>query len=176
MTTKQAATALCLVLAALTTLITATTSVARAGGADPRIPVGNTSGEIPADVCGFPIHISAIADREYVVQRRENLDGSITTRVTGSLTNRLTNLDTGASIDYDNGGPGTFTVYPDNHASLDFQGKSIAWVRAAHKTRLGAPALRLVSGGHTRGRLDASGDIVELSMTGHVVDGCDLLF
>ena len=116
-----------------------------------------------------------IEDREYVVHRTENADGSITTRVTGRLVNRLTNLDTGASIDYDNGGPGTFTTYPDSHSTLDFQGHALAWVRAAYKARLGAPALRLVSGGHILGTVDASGDIVELSTTGHVVDGCALL-
>lgn len=177
MTAKQSSIALRigLGLAAITTLITTTTGVAQAGGGDPRIPVGNTPGDIPADVCGFPIHISAVEDREYVVQRTENPDGSISTRVTGSLTNRLTNLNTGAFIDFDNGGPGTFTIYPDNHSTLDFQGNSMAWVRAAYKARLGAPALRLVSGGHIRGTVDASGDIVELSTTGHVVDGCDLL-
>ena len=162
-------------LAVITTLITTATGMAQAGSGDPRVPVGNTPGDIPADVCGFPIHISAIEDREYVVQQTENADGSITTRVTGRLINRLTNLNTGVSIDYDNGGPGTFTVYPDSHSTLDFEGNSMAWVREAQKARLGAPALRLVSGGHILGTVDASGDIVELSTTGHVVDGCALL-
>jgi hypothetical protein len=58
---------------------------------------------------------------------------------------------------------------------LDFQGNSRAWIRAAYEARLGAPALRLVSGGHIRGTVDAPGDIVELFTTGHVVDGCTLL-
>lgn len=175
MATKQSSIALriALGLAVVTTLITTTAGVAQAG--DPRIPVGNTPGGIPADVCGFPIHISAVEDREYVVQRTDNPDGSITTRVTGRLVNRLTNLNTGASIDFDNGGPGTFTIYPDSHSTLDFQGNSMAWIRAPYKARLGDPALRLVSGGHILGTVDASGDIVELSTTGHVVDGCALL-
>jgi hypothetical protein len=38
-----------------------------------------------------------------------------------------------------------------------------------------APALRLVSSGHILGTVDASGDIVELSTIGRVVDGCALL-
>src|SRR5882757_5488968 len=112
-----------------------------------RVPVGNTPADIPADVCGFPVHIGIVEDREYIVSRTEHADGSISTRVAGPLVNSLTNLNTGASIVYDNGGPGTITTYPDGHATLDFQGHSMAWVRAAYQARLGMPALRLISGG-----------------------------
>jgi hypothetical protein len=140
-----------------------------------RVPVGNTPADIPADVCGFPVHIGIVEDREYIVSRTEHADGSISTRVAGPLVNSLTNLDTGASIVYDNGGPGTITTYPDGHATLDFQGHSMAWVRAPYQARLGAPALRLVAGGQVRGVMNSAGDIVELSTIGHVLDGCALL-
>jgi hypothetical protein len=130
---------------------------------------------MPPDVCGFPIHIDVIDDREYWVQRTDNPDGSTTTRVSGTLKNRLTNLNTGASIDYNNGGPGTFTMYPDGHITFDFQGHSMAWIRAAHQAKLGKPAFRLTSGGHVLGVVDVGGDIVELSASGQIVDGCALL-
>ena len=177
MTTNASPTALRfgLGIATIAALITATTGVAQAQGGDPRLPVGNTPADIPADVCGFPVHIGVIDDREYRVQQTDNPDGSTTTRVTGTLKNRLTNMNTGSSIDYNNGGPGTFTVYPDGRTTFDFQGHSMAWIRAAYQARLGTPALRLISGGHVVGTMDASGDIVDLSATGHVVDGCALL-
>ncbi|MFD7154652.1 hypothetical protein ACFV9C_08645 [Kribbella sp. NPDC059898] len=159
----------------VTTLIALTTGSAQAAGGRHRVPVGNTPADIPADVCGFPVHIGVVEDREYVVHRTVNADGSISTRVAGPLVNSLTNLDTGATITYDNGGPGTITTYPDGHATLDFQGHSMAWVRAAYQARLGAPALRLVSGGRVVGTVDASGDIVELATNGNVLDGCALL-
>lgn len=148
---------------------------AQADGAHHRVPVGNVPADIPADVCGFPIHIGIIEDHEYVVRRTVHADGSISTRVAGPLVNSLTNLDTGATIAYDNGGPGTITTYPDGHATLDFSGHSMAWVRAPYQARLGAPAFRLVSGGHVVGTVDAAGDIVELSTIGTVLDGCALL-
>lgn len=172
---SRAARRISLGIATIAALITATTGVAQAQGGDHRLPIGNTPADIPADVCGFPIHIGVIDDREYRVQQTADPDGSTTTRVTGTLKNRLTNMNTGTYIDYDNGGPGTFTVHPDGRTTFDFQGHSMAWIRAAYQTRLGAPALRLTSGGHVVGTIDASGDIVDLSTTGHVVDGCALL-
>lgn len=156
-------------------LFTTAAGTARAQGGGPRLPVGNTPADIPADVCGFPIHIGVIEDREYIVEQTDNPDGSTTTRVTGTLRNRLTNLNTGTSIEYDNGGPGTFTVHPDGRTTFDFQGHSMAWIRAAHQARLGRPAFRLTSGGHVVGTMDSSGDIVDLSATGQVMDGCALL-
>lgn len=152
----------------------ATSSAQAAGGGD-REPVHNVPADIPADVCGFPIHIGVIEDREYVVSRTTNADGSISTRVAGPLVNSLTNLNTGATIAYDNGGPGTITTYPDGHATLDFGGHSMAWIRAAYQSRLGAPAFRLVAGGHVVGTVDPAGDIVALSTRGRILDGCALL-
>ncbi|MFF0269425.1 hypothetical protein [Kribbella sp. NPDC004536] len=55
------------------------------------------------------------------------------------------------------------------------EGHSMAWIRAAYQARLGAPAFRLVAGGHVTGTVDPSGDIVELITKGHVLDGCALL-
>lgn len=158
----------------LAALIAIGASPAQAAGGRHRVPVGNVPADIPADVCGFPVHIGVIKDQEYVVSRTVHADGSISTRVAGPLVNSLTNLDTGTSITYDNGGPGTITTYPDGHATLDFQGHSMAWVRVAYQARLGRPALRLVNG-QVRGVVDAAGDIVELSTKGPVLDGCALL-
>jgi hypothetical protein len=163
-----------LAIAATITLITAPAGVAQAKGGDHPVPVNNVPADIPADVCGFPIHIGVIFDREYWVKRTDNPDGSTTSWVAGPLWNRLTNLNTGASIAYDNGGPGSFTTYPDGHATFDFQGHSMAWIRAAHQADLGKPAFRLING-HVRGVMDANGDIVEISGSGKVVDGCALL-
>ncbi len=161
--------------AATVTLAVTPTGVAQAQGGDPRVLVHNTPADIPADVCGFPIHIDVIDDREYWVQQTDSPDGSTTMRVTGTLKNRLTNLNTGASIDYDNGGPGMFTMYLDGHVIFDFQGHSMAWIRAARQAQLGQPAFRLTSGGHVQGTVDAAGDILELSTSGEVLDGCALL-
>lgn len=161
-------------LGVVATLVAGATGPAQAAGGHHRVPVHNVPADIPADVCGFAVHIGVIEDREYIVRRTVNADGSISTRVAGPLVNSLTNLDTGKSIAYDNGGPGTITTYPDGHATLDFQGHSMAWVRAAYQARLGAPALRLVNG-HVTGTVDSSGDIVELATRGQVRDGCALL-
>jgi hypothetical protein len=151
------------------------TGSAQAATGHHREPVHNVPADIPADVCGFPIHIGVIEDREYVVSRITNPDGSVSTRVAGPLINSLTNLNTGATIAYDNGGPGTITTYPDGHATLDFGGHSMAWIRAAYQARLGAPAFRLVAGGHIVGTVNPSGDIVALSTRGRILDGCALL-
>lgn len=161
-------------VAAVAALITTTTGIAHAEGSDHRFPLNNIPADIPADVCGFPIHIGVVDDREYWVKQTDNPDGSTTMQVAGTLINSLTNMDTGGTIIYNNGGPGTFTLFPDGHATLNFQGSSMAWIRAEHQAQLGAPALRLTSG-HVVGTVDTSGDIVDLSATGNIVDGCALL-
>src|SRR5689334_2951076 len=53
--------------------------------ADHRVPLGNTDFSIPAEDCGFPIDVSVVADKEYIVKTRDNADGSSTLRVTGRL-------------------------------------------------------------------------------------------
>ena len=159
--------------AAVIALIIATTGAAQAEGNAHRVPVHNTPIDLPADICGFPIHLGVVYDREWVEQT-DNPDGSTTMRVAGPLINSLTNMNTGATITYDNGGPGTLTRYPDGHVTFDFRGHSMAWIRAEHQARLAKPALRLTVG-HVVGTQDTSGNIVELSSTGRTVDGCALL-
>lgn len=161
-------------IAAITVLITTTSGMAYAQGSNHRFPLNNKPADIPADVCGFPIHIGVVDDREYSVQQTDNPDGSTTMRVGGTLINSLTNMDTGATINYDNGGPGEFTFYTDGHFTLDFQGHSMEWIRPEHQAQLGAPAFRLTTG-HAVGATDTSGDIVDLSVTGKIIDGCALL-
>ncbi len=143
--------------AATVTLAVTPTGVAQAQGGDPRVLVHNTPADIPADVCGFPIHIDVIDDREYWVQQTDSPDGSTTMRVTGTLKNRLTNLNTGASIDYDNGGPGMFTMYLDGHVIFDCQGHSMALDQggassATGPTRIQADQRRPRTGHRGRGR------------------------
>lgn len=161
------------VIAAAAALMLTTTGVADAHGNSHRVPVHNTPIDLPADVCGFPVHLGVIYDREWVEQT-DNPDGTTTFRVSGPLINSLTNLNTGKTISFDNGGPGTVIRYPDGHVTFDFKGHSMAWIRAAHQAQLGKPALRLTRG-HVVGTQDASGDIVKLSSTGRTLDGCALV-
>jgi hypothetical protein len=149
-------------------------AVAADANASPRIPVENQPFDIPAQYCGFPIHVGVLDDNEYYVHSTNNPDGSSTLRVTGRLINSLTNENTGKTITYDNSGPGWITLYPDGSDHADVQGHSFGLASPASQLALGVPGLFLTTG-HAIATYDASGDLSSLSIAGQLTDGCALL-
>src|SRR6476469_9935221 len=89
--------------------------------ADHRVPLGNTDFSIPAEDCGFPIDVSVVANKEYIVKTRDNADGSSTLRVTGKLWLSFTNTDTDKTVVRNLSGPGSVTLTEDG-AVFESQG------------------------------------------------------
>jgi hypothetical protein len=144
-----------------------------ASAADHRVPVGNTPFDIPAEDCGFPIHVDVVEDKEYIVKTTENPDGSTSLRVTGRLILSYTNEITSKSIVRNTGGPGSVTFAADG-AIFESQGRSAGFFSPAEQAATGAPGLQFVYGYI---RIPTDADFAALSMTvhGRTEDGCALL-
>lgn len=138
-----------------------------------RTPVGNQPFDVPADVCGFPVHVGILDDNEYYVQSQSNADGSTTQRVTGHLVVSLTNESTGKTITENVSGPGTFTVYPDGSGRFEAQGVSFG-VASPTARADGVPGI-WVSHGAVEGTFDSSFQTTTLSPSDRLTDGCALL-
>jgi hypothetical protein len=84
--------------------------------------------DVPAAVCGFPIHVEIPVNREYGTFST-GADGSTIVKVTGSLVEALTNVTTGKTITVNASGPGTLT-FPANSSLgiVDAQGRDIFFV------------------------------------------------
>jgi hypothetical protein len=133
----------------VTILVAAVAALASTGQAlankDPhRSPVPNGPFDIPADVCGFPIHVDVPRTGEY--QTVTTLpDGTQLIKITGSLVWTLTNTLTDASVTENISGPGTITVPPTGSViSVQTHGNSIFYV--TNGADFGLPNLMLTSG------------------------------
>ena len=174
MTTTRVGHVLCAGTAAVAALLAGTASAYADPPGGHRIPVNNVPYDIPADACGFPVHVGVVDNREYVVKQSTNPDGSISIRVTGELILSITNTDTGASADVNASGPGSLTVYPDGSESLDAQGHFFTGLTADEQARFGMPGL-VLSSGHLTASLDSTGYLTTFAVRGHVTDECPLI-
>jgi hypothetical protein len=147
--------------------------VGTAGAADHRIPAGGGPFDIPAEDCGFPIHVVDVQNKEYIVRTIDNPDGSTTLRITGKLVLSFTNTGTGKTIEWNASGPGWFT-FSDDGLVADVQGRTAGYYGPAEQAATGMPGLLLVSG-HQRVVLDEEGLATSVVNVGHVQDGCALL-
>jgi hypothetical protein len=155
-------------------LVAAGTAPATPGNGAVRIPEDNQPFDIPAEDCGFPIHVGIVEDKEYVIHSTTLADGTVVERVTGSLFQTYTNTNTGKSVVANVGGPATVTTYPDGSALFDGQGHSAGWFDPSSQARTGEPGLVFTSG-HVVALFDASGEGESVTFTGQQTNGCAAL-
>jgi hypothetical protein len=154
-------------------LASAGVTSAHSDNAAVREPVGNTPGDLDSSICGFPIHVEVVSDREYVIHSSTLADGTLVLRFTGLLVERFTNMDTGKSATANVGGPVTLTLFPDGSVLFDGQGLAWFYFDAVGRAATGEPGL-VFTAGHA---IDHFGPNVEetFTLSGSQVDGCRLL-
>ena len=144
-----------------------------AAAADHRIPLGNTDFSIPAEDCGFPIDVTVVADKEYIVKSRDNADGSTTLRITGKLRLSFTNTDADKTIVRNLSGPGSVTFTEDGAVFVS-EGPTSSYLSPEEQAATGLPGLAFIVG-HAISTVDADFTETGFSLSGHWVDGCALL-
>jgi hypothetical protein len=154
-------------------LASAGVTSAHSDNAAVREPVGNTPGDLDSSICGFPIHVEVVSDREYVIHSSTLADGTQILRFTGLLVERFTNMDTGKSVTENVGGPVTLTLDPDGGVLFDGQGLAWFFFDAVGRAATGEPGL-VFTAGHA---IDHFGPDIEetFTLSGSQVDGCQLL-
>jgi len=124
--------------------------------------------DIPANVCGFVVHVDFPVNREYGTFS-EAPDGSTIVKVTGSLVETFTNVTNGNSITVNASGPGTITFLaaPSTLVTFDVEGLATFWV--TNGAQFGLPNLMYTSGSFTW-TTDLSNDtIVSVTNYPHVL-------
>ena len=108
--------------------------------------------DLPAALCGFPVHVDTTVDREYATITVLS-DGSTAYHVTGSVFGTVSNVNTGKTITINSGGPGTVVYNPDFTAgSIDFHGHTFNY--ATNLTDFGLPSNILVLTGDYQATAD----------------------
>lgn len=124
-------------------------------------------------VCAFPLNSRVVTSREYVVKSTAS-DGTVTSRITGSLVLAITNATTGATVTVNVGGPATLVVYPDGSESFRGQGHFLSANPIGTPADLGGPGL-LITTGNTTQTVDAARNVTSFSVTGSTTNVCSLL-
>src|SRR5690348_17316836 len=140
--------------------------------AEAREPVTFTPFTIPANRCGFPIDVGAVADTEYADVVTLS-DGTTITHTTGRLVLSFTNTDTGLSIVQNVSGPSTETDRPDGTGT--FVGEGLSWFAFGPRSQAntGEPGLVFTSGLVVL--QFANGAVTDFSLDGEQINGCVLL-
>jgi hypothetical protein len=113
-------------------------------------PIG--SYDLPAALCGFPVHVDTLVDREYATITVLP-DGSTMYDVTGSVFSTVSNMNTGEAITINSGGPGTVVYNPDfTSGSIDLHGHTFNY--ATNLTEFGLPSNILVLTGDYQATAD----------------------
>jgi hypothetical protein len=100
--------------------------------------------DVPAEWCGYPIHVDIPVNREYAKPSAQP-DGTQILHVTGALVWTLTNTVNQKSVTVNVSGPGTITYSPDGqHVSVDLTGRTI--LLAPNLTDFGLPNGVVLSG------------------------------
>jgi hypothetical protein len=140
----------------------------------PQIAVNNTSSDLPASYCGFPVHVGVVADNEYYIHQTQEPDGSVVLLVTGKLFMGVENTTTGRTIEVNASGPGRDVFYPDGSISAERTGSFSHWATPAQQAQFGLPGLFPATGLATA-TLDTSGTITSFHSNGKVTDLCAAL-
>jgi hypothetical protein len=150
--------------------ITVLAAVAPAWAANDREPV--TFDPITLTGCGFPIDVDVVANKEF--QEVTTLaDGTIITRITGKLVLSFTNTVTGFTIVQNVSGPSTEIDHPDGTITEILEGHSWFGFGPRSQANIHQPGLVFTSG---RVVLQAAGGAVtSFSLSGKLVNGCELL-
>ena len=119
--------------------------------------------DLPASVCGFPVHIDGTVIREYA--KVSTLpDDSTVFEFTGSLFSTVTNTNTEKAITVNASGPGTVVFSPDfTSAAVTFRGLSLLY--ATNLTAYGFPSNIIVTSGLLEGSVTIPGVHTVTSMT-----------
>ena len=137
-----------------------------------RVPVGNTPFDVGPQVCGFPIHVGIVSDKEYFTHQTTLADGTLIQQVNGKLVISLTNVSTGKTIVTNESGPGTFTSYPDGSFVFEGLGLSFNFFGPIGQANTGEPGLVLTSG-HVVVHFSAStGAADSFTLDGTQTNGC----
>jgi hypothetical protein len=137
-----------------------------------RVPLPFTPFTLPANRCGFPIHIEAVADNEF--QDVTTLaDGTTITNIRGLLMLSFTNTNNGVTIVRNVSGPTTETDHPDGTGTFIGRGNNWFGFGPVSQGNTGEPGLVFTSG---RVELQiAGGFITSFALSGTQTNGCDLL-
>jgi hypothetical protein len=139
-----------------------------------RVYVPSGPFDLPATVCGFPVHVSYPLDNEYTVKTSTAPDGTTTERLTGHLEVQLTNLSNGNTVTLNVSGPATITRAPDGSGTIDGQGGGVLFFGPRTQAALGVPGIDLTDG-HLVQQVDSAGHTTALSVDGRQSDGCSLI-
>ena len=103
---------------------------------------------LPSDVCGFPVFVEAVRNREYS-KATPSPDGSVKIQITGFFSSRYTNLDTHASLTAKISGPITIVVAPDGSVDVTAHGRNGIIFFPEDAARFGFPGISIMSGRFT---------------------------
>jgi hypothetical protein len=100
--------------------------------------------DIPANVCGFTVHVEFPVNRVYA-NVSAGADGSTIVKASGSLVKTFTNVTNGHAVTLNSSGPGTATFPPGTTLEIfDIQGLNSAFV--TNGAQFGLPNLMYTSG------------------------------
>jgi hypothetical protein len=151
-------------------------AVATPSGDPPhRAPVGNTDFDLGPQVCGFPIHVGVVADKEYFTHQQTLPDGTLIQQVNGRLVESFTNADTGKTIVENLSGPGKFTTYPDGSFLTDATGLNAQFFGPIGRANTGEPGFVLSSGHLVVHYSGVTGAADSFALSGTQTNGCALL-
>jgi hypothetical protein len=129
---------------------------------------------LPAEVCGFPVLVEAVQNREYS-KTTPNADGSVTIQITGFFSSRYTNLDTDSSLTAKISGPITIRVAPDGSFDVAARGRNGIIFFPADAARFGFPGISIMAGRFTE-HVAADGTFTSAHLDGTIqLDVCAAL-
>jgi hypothetical protein len=130
--------------------------------------------DIPADVCGFPMHFDVVTNKEYA-SLTVTADGTSIIKVTGSFVVTFTNSTTGKSITLNASGPGTFT-FPANSSLQIVDASGLSFWVGPNLSEFGLPNAFLSSGPLQLTADTSNFQVVSVARQPHVlVDICSAL-
>jgi hypothetical protein len=123
--------------------------------------------------CAFPVAFHALVNKEYQTVTTMP-DGSVVTKVNGSLVGTFTNTLNGHSVTLNIGGPGTITAFPDGSFTFEFEGNSSFFYFSQSQTAFGLPGLQYTQG-LLQNHFDNAGNLTSYSHSGAATDECAAL-
>ena len=142
---------------ALACMIGALLSTAAAASADPptREPLPASDFQFPSDVCGFPVDVTVLTNREFLTTLS---NGNLL--LTGALKVRLTNAnDPSKSIVVNESGPATFTPNGDGTFTVTVRGRAGLFFFPG-ELGPGSPGALLLSTGLVTEQFDANFQLI----------------
>ena len=129
---------------------------------------------LPSDVCGFPVLVEAVQNREYS-KATPGPDGSVKIQITGFFSSRYTNLDTDSSLTAKISGPITIRVAPDGSFDVAARGRNGIIFFPADAARFGFPGISIMAGRFTE-HVAADGTFTSAHLDGTIqLDVCAAL-